>query len=356
MSSLSKKPPLFFKITVAIISVVLFVAVAEFTLRTIDPELSYKNQMFPLNRDIDFPEFYEKDSRLFWKIRANQKMESRWFSNITYTTNSLGLRGPVIKEKSNAHRILALGNSCTFGWGVMYDDCWTMQLQKLLKETYAKDSYEVINAGIPGYTSYQGKILFKKLLPLKPDRVLIMHGWNDHWRAGRDVSDAEQNPPPQFIFDIQNSLSKLKLYKLLRKMTLSLSEDTTLAQMDDITGKRRVSQKEFSLNLKEIIAMARENNIEPILLVPPIASLENYIGSDMHSNFHLIHKKYQDVIITVGEYENVQVVNLQTQFDKHNDLFSDARNDPIHFNEKGHRVAADEIFGSMSAKSEFADK
>ncbi|MGH8015604.1 MAG: SGNH/GDSL hydrolase family protein [Candidatus Zixiibacteriota bacterium] len=342
MTELPGKPPLYFKITIAALSLLLFVFLAEATLRIIDPELFYKNQFFPLNRDVDFPEFYEKDSKLFWKLRPSRTIESRWFSNLSYQINSKGLRGPEIDQEKKGIRILALGNSCTFGWGVSYENCWTVQLQSMLMNANPDNHIEVINAGVPGYTSFQGKILFEKLTELKPDIVLITYGWNDHWQAGHDISDAEQNTPPKFMNDIQNELSKLMLYKFIRKITLSLTEDTVIVSLSDLSGRRRVSPEEFSENLKEIIKTANTNGIKPILLVPPIASLKNYFR-ETQSNFHLLHQKYQDVILRVGEYESFPVVNLQTVFDNYTDLFEDAHGDPIHFNDHGHQIVAEEL-------------
>ena len=337
-----RKAPLYVKLMAAAISILAFVTTTELILRLFDPELSYKNQFFPFNRDINFVEFYEKDSEIFWKLRENQTVESRWFSSLSYQINSLGLRGPEVRKEKHGYRILALGNSCTFGWGVPFEKCWTELLESQLNEVIVGDSIEVVNAGVPGYSSYQGKIHLQRLLHLKPDIVLIMFGWNDHWRAGNDISDAEQNSPPQVVIDLQNELSQLMLYKLMRKATLTLTEDTTFVRLDDITGKRRVSQDEFAENLRAIIRIAKVNAVAPVLVVPPVASLNLYFKG-IQSNFHMLHARYRDIIVKVGKYQGIPVVNLQIPFDNHNDLYDDAQGDPIHFNARGQRLAAENI-------------
>ena len=49
----------------------------------------------------------------------------------------------------------------------------------------------VYNAGTPGYTSYQGRVLLeKKILPLQPDIVIISYSINDNAR-NRNISDAD---------------------------------------------------------------------------------------------------------------------------------------------------------------------
>src|SRR5262245_22298011 len=74
------------------IPVLLLFTLAEITIRIIDPDLTYKNQFFPLNRDIDFTEVYQNDARLFWRFRPQHTITSRQFSDISYTINSRGMR------------------------------------------------------------------------------------------------------------------------------------------------------------------------------------------------------------------------------------------------------------------------
>ena len=349
MTDTTVNKQLLIKLLATVVSLVVFIALSELVLNIFDPELNYKNQFFPVNRDIDFPEFYKKDTKLFWRLRENQTLNSRWFSDLSYRINSIGIRGDDIKEIKVGYRILALGNSCTFGWGVPIESCWTTLLERKLRSELLDSSLEVINAGIPGYSSFQGKQYFQELLKLQPDIVLIMFGWNDHWKAGQEISDAEQETPPAIVVSLQNFFSKLKLYKLLRKITLSATEDTQFVRIDDIAGKRRVSQEEYFENLTEIIKTSQKNNITPVLLIPPIAALENYFDAT-RSNLHLLHQKYQEKMLRVSEYQRVQIIDLQSAFDNFNTLFDSPRQDPIHFNALGHEVAALAVSEYLLAK------
>jgi len=336
----AKSSPLYVKLIGAVVSLIIFVVVAELVLRIVEVNLYYKNQFFPVNRDIDFPEVYEKDPKLFWRFRKNMVTESKMFSYLNYRINSHGLRGPEIRQRKTGYRIIALGNSCTFGWGIPYQITWASRLQQMLNQQVPSGDVEIINAGMPGYSSHQGKIFFaEELLGLNPDMVLVMFGWNDHWKAGHGINDARQQMPHRFILETQNLFSKLKLYQLLRKTVLSSTEKQRLVALDDMSGERRVSQQEFYGNLKSIVRLARDNEIEPVLLVPPIASLENYFGVPK-TNLHLLHSLYQKQITRVAELEQVRLVDLQAAFDQYHDLFDAPREDPIHFNIKGHAVVA----------------
>jgi lysophospholipase L1-like esterase len=345
--------PVRYKIIFMLASLVIFVFLAEGVLRLVGPDLYYKNQFFPLNRDIDFSEVYKKDSELFWRFRENLDTKSRAFSDLSYHINSRGFRGPEISQSDPDLRVLALGNSCTFGWGVRWEDTWTNQLQNILGDSLSDTQVEVINAGVPGYSSHQGRLYFEtELIDLSPDIVLIMFGWNDHFKAGRGISDAEQQPPRNLILTVQNLLSRLHLYQFARKVVLSLSEEQKPERLDDIQGKRRVPLPAFAYNLTSIINTARANNIKPVLIIPPIASLANYYGAGpARSDFHTLHRSYQEKIIEVGRSQNVQVVDMQKAFDQHNDLFNDARRDPTHFNSRGHAVFAAEIVRHLLSTS-----
>ena len=53
-------------------------------------------------------------------------------------------------------------------------------LEKILVEKYKYENIEVINAGVPGYTSWETLINFQfRVLDIEPDLIIIYHGTND---------------------------------------------------------------------------------------------------------------------------------------------------------------------------------
>ncbi len=347
LDSSSRLKRLAINLTLAVVSIVVFLVIAEIVLRIIDPNLYYKSQYFPQNRDIDFPEFYKKDSNLFWRFRPETHIDSRQFSNLTYDINSRGLRGPEIEPTDTKTRILALGNSCTFGWGVAYTNTFTSLLQEKLNASVGGDLYQVINAGVPGYSSFQGRRLLPQLMDLHPSAVLIMFGWNDHFPAGHKIRDSQQQMPPGIVLSFQNLLSRLKLYQFLRKALLSVSEDRQELRLDDLSLTRRVTRQEMGENLREMIQLTRNEGAMPILLIPPVASVDIYFSGGS-SPFHKLHKSYQNEIRKIAVLSNTRIIDLQAVFDEHNDLFDDAASDPIHFNARGHEVVAVTLTDSLT--------
>jgi hypothetical protein len=74
-------------------------------------------------------------------------------------------------------RILALGDSMTFGEGVGEEDAWPAVLERAL-------DVRVYDAGVPGYGSPQMRARLRRLLPaLRPDLVLV--ALSPHWDQQR---------------------------------------------------------------------------------------------------------------------------------------------------------------------------
>jgi lysophospholipase L1-like esterase len=334
---------LFSRLAAAIVSLLVLLTVLELTVRWFGIDTYFQNRFFVLNRALDYPEVFLKDRDLFWRLRPNQVVTSRFFEGKTYRINSQGLRGEEVSPVKVKKRILALGNSCTFGWGVTYEQTYAEQLERLMG-----GEYEVINAGIPGYTSLQARRFFeKKLSHLEPDIVLIMFAWNDHWAAANQIPDKDQQFPPQLIITCQNFLSRFHTYRLLKKFLLSAIETNPDSLFDRRGLVYRVGLEDFRENLLAICRLALQRGATPILLTSPIPSLTTYYPPGVRSPMHRYHEKYNQVVRELCESEGIDIINLAVEFDRHDDLYDDAPRDPIHFNARGHRVAAEFIAGSI---------
>ncbi len=97
-------------------------------------------------------------------------------------TNALGFRSAevAVEKPAGVFRIVAAGDSITFGYGVANDEAFPQQLERGLAERCPGRRFEVINAGVMGYTAIQGLAsLREKLLPLDPDLALFTFVSND---------------------------------------------------------------------------------------------------------------------------------------------------------------------------------
>ena len=105
------------------------------------------------------------------------------------TLNALGLRGPLPND-GEPTAVLAVGDELTFGWGMTDEQTYPTQLGGLLRERCPSCGV-VVNAGVPGYTSYQGLMLVRQLAPLlRPRVVVVSFHLNDALLDGkRDAPD-----------------------------------------------------------------------------------------------------------------------------------------------------------------------
>ncbi len=76
-------------------------------------------------------------------------------------------------------RIFVLGGSSTFNNNSTGGKTWPRRLERKLRERFG-ESIRVVNAGTPGYLSYQSARRLKcELIRYTPDLVLVYHLWND---------------------------------------------------------------------------------------------------------------------------------------------------------------------------------
>ena len=333
------------KALLLILSIPLFIIIFEILFAVIPIDTFFENRFFILNRALDYPEVFQRDENLFWRLRPSQIIESRFFENNRFKINSLGLRGDEIEPASDKIRIVGLGNSCTFGWRTEENKIYLRQLEKLINSDTTLPQVEIINAGIPGYTSFQGQRFFiEEISSLKPDLVLMMFGWNDQWASADNIADKNQDFPPQFILNIQDFVSRLKIYRLMRKLILSTTEKPIAETLNKTEQVYRVSFEDFYKNLNSIIQETKNINSIAMILTSPIPSLENYYRPGSKSNMHIFHNYYNEQARLLAIDTKSALIDAASEFDNYNNLFDDAKIDPIHFNNEGHRILANQIY------------
>jgi lysophospholipase L1-like esterase len=102
------------------------------------------------------------------------------YKNVKIVTNELGLRErPLRTHAAGETRILVLGDSVAFGWGVNVEDAFPRQLERGLQSSQ-KGAVETINSGVPGYNTNQELTFLEMYGPrLQPDVALLLYVDND---------------------------------------------------------------------------------------------------------------------------------------------------------------------------------
>ena len=130
--------------------------------------------------------------------------------------NQHGLRGPALsREKApGVFRVLALGDSFTFGEGVADDEPFIARLIERLNQSNGGPRYEGINAGVSGYNT-RDEVLYleNRWLGFDPDLVLLTFYLNDAYddarfgllvrggAAGATLDESLADPGPLWVVE-----------------------------------------------------------------------------------------------------------------------------------------------------------
>jgi lysophospholipase L1-like esterase len=214
---------------------------------------------------------------------------------------------------------LILGDSCSRVAGSDYP--YSVYLQRIL----GPETWEVLNASVPGYTSHQGRRwLESQLLDAEPDVVVIYFGWNDHWRTtGR--TDLEYEASRRFLHP--------RILTLLRGRPR--------------TPPFRVPRSDYRENLEWMVRQVAARDAIAILVLAPHrfteAGRRRYVedhylvaGDDPEA----LHRAYLDTVREFAGREGVWLLGADAIFARLGEVPALLRADGIHFTETGHQLMA----------------
>ena len=153
------------------------------------------------------------------------------------STNAQGLRGPAILNPARGFRVLCIGDSVTFGWGVSDDQSYPAHLGRLLQT-------EVLNAGMPAAKpAHMAKWLQLNARTIQPD--LVVFAARPHWAM------------PQPFEDYRNAIMAAEAAIAPARLAVVLPPVSTFDTMGvrdrlkEVSGLQRVLQGRPFLELTE---------------------------------------------------------------------------------------------------------
>lgn len=215
------------------------------------------------------------DPELFWGLQPDtadfqvHQSENLW---IDVATNSLGQRDDELREPRSERqlRVLCVGDSCTYGSGVRREESWPDQLERLLP----RDRFvEVINAGVPGYSAYQGvRYLERDGLALEPDIVIFTLGFNDR-RSWGGLSDAEHAAfaRAQDSF-LARQLNRSRLVQVVRHLLKTAQGKRSVDRSQQVRTRPRVSLSEYRALLARAASRTAAAGARILYVLWPVSS------------------------------------------------------------------------------------
>jgi lysophospholipase L1-like esterase len=287
-------------------------------------------------------EIFEPDSITFWRLKPGVKMGD----NIE-PINSKGFRGPEFSKDKPAgvRRVVTLGDSVTFGGALSYP--------RLLADCL-DGGWEVVNAGAPGYSAFQGLKLFEsRIAPLKPDVVTIMFGWNDHWLA-RGITDSRQSAMKSYEMPgLINSLKELRIYQLINYVVAHNAGSAD----KNAPVVYRVPIDEYRVVIEKLVDTARGSGAQVVLITTPsaldvgkvpayfaeigfIERVEGESEKETALRLNRLHSSYNNVVRDVASEKGAILVDIESQWRARGTgaLFRDPAQDVVHPNEEGYRL------------------
>ena len=310
---------------------------------------------------------------LLYRFQSYNDPEKKVFDSFTQKTYVLRIdrNGFIMPSKIHEHPdyvIVFLGASTTECTWVDEENKFPYLVGRLLeKETGLKiNSYNASKAG--NNTLHSIDILYNKLIPLKPNIVVMMHNVNDvnillyentYWNHNPYRSPiAEDKPSLVKEFKKIRDLLIPYLYAGLKECIRFVRGSKEVDEFKKVRGKKRqpIDQAylahEFRLNLETFIQICKIRGIIPVLMTQQnrikshpdrvILRQLNLFGQPKgmtYADYKEIYDLFNQTIRETGAQNGVKVIDLAQKIPPEKDFLFDA----IHLTDRGSKLAANII-------------
>jgi lysophospholipase L1-like esterase len=288
--------------------------------------------------------------------------------------NAAGFRGrEFLPKQPEVFRVLTLGDSCTFGlappeFAYYIRMPYGRLLERIVEVKHGPGRLEVLNAGNPGYNSYQGLMLLRtKLRDLDPDLITVRFGWNDHlMSATRKHSSAFREPANPLLRGMQTSILQTAIYQFAMRVRSELDlrarGQVNSSLPDD--WQPAMSIEDYKYALRKIAQLGRKRGAEVWFLTAPqafhdaegIARYEalpqgaiargilKFNAVSTFARMGDIHESYVRATREIANEMKVPLVDMATLYarSKNEELFS--IEDGLHPGPHGHRLEAGALY------------
>ena len=299
------------KLTLSVLGLAVGLVIAEAVLRLTGFGVVTPQMNFGMHARIAIDQgLFLADPELFWKTRTEISPAFERRAKIVHPDRPIGPRG-------NKSRLIVLGDSCS---RITDGD---LPYSAHLEAALGRSEHEVLNASVPGYTSFQGLAwLRSQLLDADPDVVVVYFGWNDHWRTtGWSDHEYARSLKP----------ASLRLLNLFRRRPYP--------------PPFRVSPDEYRENLEGIVDEVTGRGGKVVLVAAPYRLSREAQGQYIKDNYLVpgdnaesLHREYLSVLREFIGREGVSVLGADEIIDALKDTTPLLRADGIHLTDPGHLV------------------
>jgi len=285
---------------------------------------------------------YQPDSHLFWRLRPNQSAVTK-LGRRPIRINGKGTRGKdfELQKPTGVIRILSLGDSKTFGWGLEESETYSSLLEEILQKTAGDNRrVEVINAGVNGW-SYAQMFLYLRDIGLQynPDIVIVADA--NKWTQFSEDSSEEYRKAMMRKVWLKNLLRRSALYDYVveKKLQVAYYKYRTrfmpVEPTEDAAGEGQQKPIDlFKEQISNMLSLIKQRDARGLLIYIPrkrdLRSPENH-----RTDILQVKKELSDVF-------RVPLVDMTGIFaDAQRDLYFSG--DGIHPTTEGNRLIAEAL-------------
>jgi len=302
------------------------------------------------------------DPLLSWRLRPGG-----WLPGRVARINSHGLVGPEFAWRKPSHtiRVLALGDSVTYGLyacgvGIFCrKEPYPSVLENLLNTRTSGNRFEVLDAGVYGYSSLQGVRYYRVYLTgLDEDVVTVMFGWNDHGvRRGAEPDEFHW----AWLRDLADDAYGLSVFRTAASWIALGRTPEAPPPAIFLAGdyQPRASREDFEFHLELLVQAVRARGAKVVLLTEPFGPLtepfqkatiaQPWVLNKLpdYPTYIAIHRRYNESTRAVATRLGVPLVDVEREFERYDttQLFSPF--DLVHPNDRGYRLIAEMLFAVL---------
>ncbi|HEY4309302.1 MAG TPA: GDSL-type esterase/lipase family protein [Pirellulales bacterium] len=309
------------------------------------------------------------DTQLYYRLRPNHR--TFWGHGEVLATNGSGYfdREFIATKRLDELRIAMIGDSLVCGWNLSLPSTLPKTLERALDQSdVMKRPHDVMNMGVPGYSTWQEVELARESLRYKPDVMMIVFCMND-FTAGREC------PSPNGGRGVVPSRSRLVGYlwnetgygRVLIKYLYPAQDEWSVGQLArqrdreellsvNVSAALRAKLDDCLSQLQEIYRLAKSAGVRPVLVVAPMR----------FQIYESATRTVQNILLEHARGNDVDVVDLAPAFTellkarmRHvmastkpsaESLLGRYFMDDCHFSSEGNRVIADQLLRHLESQ------
>lgn len=262
------------------------------------------------------------------------------------------------QKPAGTYRIAVVGDSFTFAPFMQFTDTFSYKLQQMLKVSGSPRSVEVINYGVPAYSTSHEIDTTQQALAEGADLIILQITLNDPEIKAHKPTGLTENMTDRFgPLKLKGTIKAIaRHWKTLGFVLTRLHNSRThQAYTDYFTGlfMEEKTWKPFTESMGRLVGLAKESKIPIVAVVFPLFGMP----MDATYPFYPIHSKVRDLMTSL-EVPNLDVSDIYKGIPlDHLQVIPGVDRHP---NEIAHRMAAEHIYlwleGQMMIPDEFVIK